>query len=138
MGSIRCATLLCRKVSRVRFVVLIAALLLGAAPAMAQSLCAEPAMPMPIDGAAATADEMRIALAEARNFIAQSGLYQECLAREVEAAKAQAVTASQPFEPTIEAAARAKAEASKKAQERVGTMSNNAMVAFKNAHANRS
>jgi hypothetical protein len=91
---------------------------------------------MPLDGAAATADQMRAALAEARNFIAQSGLYQECLTREVEAAKAQATTAGQPFEPTIETSARAKLDASLKAQERVGAMTNNAMASFKNAHPN--
>jgi hypothetical protein len=121
---------------RVRFVVLIAALLLGAAPAMAQDLCVEPVMPMPVDGAAATADQMRTALADARNFIAQSGLYQECLTREVEAAKAQAAAAGQPFEPTIETSARAKLDASLKAQERVGAMTNNAMASFKNTHSN--
>ncbi len=119
-----------------RFVVLIAALLLGAAPAMAQSLCVEPIMPMPLDGAAATADQMRTALADARNFIAQSGLYQECLTREVEAAKAQATTAGQPFEPMIETSVRARLDASLKAQERVGAMTNNAMASFKNAHPN--
>ena len=119
-----------------RFVLLIAALLLGGAPAMAQGLCAEPLMPAPVDGAAATADQMRTAMAEARNFIAQSGLYQECLLKEVEASKAQAVAAGQPFEPMIETSARAKVEASRKAQEKVGAMGNNAMAAYKNAHTN--
>jgi hypothetical protein len=118
----------------VRFVVLIAALMLGAAPAMGQGFCAEPAMPMPLDGAAATADQMRTAMSDARNFIAQSGLYQECLTREVEAAKAQAVTAGQPFEPMVESSARTKVDASKKAQEKVGSMINNAMAAYKHAH----
>jgi hypothetical protein len=120
----------------VRFVLLIAALLLCGDPAMAQSLCVEPAMPVPVDGAAATADQMRAAMAEARNFIAQSGLYQECLVREVEATKAQAAAAGDPFEPMVETSARAKVEASKKAQERVGAMGNNAMAAYKNAHTN--
>jgi len=63
---------------------LIAALLLGATPVLGQSLCLEPAVPMPLDGAAATADQMRAAMAEARNFIAQSGVYQDCLMKEVE------------------------------------------------------
>jgi hypothetical protein len=96
----------------------------------------EPTMPMPLDGAAATADQMRAAMADARNFIAESGVYQECLAKEVEDAKGQAAAAGQPFEASIEAAARAKAETSRKAQERVGATLNNAMVAFKNAHSN--
>jgi hypothetical protein len=121
---------------RVRCVFLIVAMLLGATPAMAQSVCTEPTMPAPVDGAAATADQMRTAMAEARNFIAQSSLYQDCLMKEVEAAKSQAVSASQPFEPTVESSAHSKVDASKKAQERVGTTANNAMAAYKNAHPN--
>jgi hypothetical protein len=111
-------------------------MLLGATSAMAQSLCVEPTMPVPLDGAAATADQMRTAMAEARNFIAQSGLYQECLMKEVEAAKAEAASAGQPFEPMVETSAHTKVDASKKAQERIGTTANNAMAAYKNAHPN--
>jgi len=120
----------------VRSVVVIAALLLGASPALGQSLCVEPTMPMPLDGAAATADQMRTAMADARNFIAESGVYQECLVKEVEDAKSRAVAAGQPFDAAIEAAARARVDVSKKAQERVGATLNNAMVAYKNVHSN--
>jgi hypothetical protein len=120
----------------VRNVLLIAGLLLSASSAMGQSLCVEPTMPVPVDGAAANADQMRAAMAEARNFIAQSGVYQECLAKEVEDAKSQAVAAGQPFEPSVEVLARAKLDGSKKAQEKVGATLNNAMAAFKNAHSN--
>jgi hypothetical protein len=103
---------------------------------MGQSLCVEPNMPMPLDGAAATADQMRAAMADARSFIAESGVYQECLTKEVEDAKGQAATAGQPFDGSVEAAARAKMDASRKAQERVGATLNNAMVAYKNGHSN--
>lgn len=125
-----------------RVTLLIAAALLAAVPvshpgfAVAQALCTEPAMPMPVDGTAATADQMRTAMAAARDFIAQSGLYQECLQKEVEAAKTQAVAAGQPLEPSAEASARAKIDASKKAQERVGVTVNNALAAYKNTHPN--
>ena len=119
-----------------RNLLLIGALLLGAQPAMGQGLCTEPTMPMPVDGAAASADQMRSAMASARNFIAESGVYQECLAKEVEDAKSQAAAAGQAFEPSLEAAARAKMEVSKKAQERVGITLDNAMAAYKNAHSN--
>jgi hypothetical protein len=131
-----CDTHLSKREPRVRFVLLIAAFLLCGAPVMAQSLCVEPTMPVPVDGAAATADQMRAAMAEARNFIAQSGLYQECLVREVEATKAQATSAGEPFEPMIEVSAHAKVDASRKAQEKVGVMANNAMASYKNAHPN--
>ena len=93
-------------------------------------------MPMPVDGAAATADQMRAAMAEGRNFIAESGVYQECLTKQVEDAKSQAAAAGQPFEPSVEVAARAKMDVSKRAQERVGVTLNNAMAAYKNAHSN--
>lgn len=92
-------------------------------------------MPMPLDGAAATADQMRTAMAEARNFIAASGVYQDCLLKEIEDAKSQAAASGQPAE-AIEANDRAKMDASRKAQERVGITVNNAMAAYKNAHSN--
>ena len=91
-------------------------------------------MPMPLDGAAATADQMRTAMAEARNFIAESGVYQGCLLKEIEDAKSQAA-AGQSVEPSLEANDRAKLDASKKAQERVGVTVNNAMAAYKSAHS---
>jgi hypothetical protein len=117
---------------RVRSVVLIAILLFCARPALADSLCTEPVMPAPVDGAALTADQMRAAMADARNFIAQSCVYQECLLKEVEAEKAQAAAAGQPFEPMIETSARAKVDASRKAQEKVSAAANTAMAAYKN------
>jgi len=128
----------------VRVKLLIAAVLLAAVPvahlvtgpAKAQSLCTEPTLPMPVDGTAATADQMRAVMAAAREFIAQSGLYQECLQKEVEGAKAQAASAGQPIDPAVETGVHAKIDASKKAQERVGVTVNNALAAYKNSHPN--
>jgi len=120
----------------VRHVLLIGAFLLGVQPAMGQSLCTEPVMPVPLDGAAATADQMRAAMADARGFIAQSGVFQDCLSKEVEDAKSQAVAANQPFEPSLEANVRARMDANKKQQERVGATLDSAMAAYKNAHPN--
>ncbi len=110
---------------------LIPFLLLATSPALAQSACVEPVTPAPVKSAA-TADQMRAAMAEAHAFIAQSSVYQDCLAREVEAAKTQATASGQPFEPMIEVSARYKIEASKKAQERVGATANRALSAYKN------
>ena len=50
-------------------------------------------------GAALTADQMRAAMADARNFIAQSDVYQDCLMKELDAAKTQAGAAGQPLDP---------------------------------------
>ena len=79
-----------------------------------------PLTPATVKGRAVSADQMRAAMAEAHTFIAQSSVYQECLLKELEAAKTQAAAGGQPFEPMIETSARYKIEASKKAQERVG------------------
>jgi hypothetical protein len=115
---------------------MIAALLLVAKPVTAQSLCAEPPMPSSAGSTAATPDQMRTAMADARGYIAQSGVYQECLLKEVEAAKTQAAADGQPFEPMIETSARFKVEASKKAQERVSAAANAALTAYKSPRAN--
>ncbi|MEY4966504.1 MAG: hypothetical protein RL274_2087 [Pseudomonadota bacterium] len=66
---------------------------------------------------------------EPRQFIAQSRLYQDCLLREVEAAKTQATAGGLPFEPMIETSARLKIAASRKAQDRAGTSVNGAVTA---------
>ena len=58
-------------------------------------------------------------MAQARDFIAQSELYQNCLLKEVEAAKTQAATSGQPFDPAMETSAR-QGDASQKTQEKVG------------------
>lgn len=124
-----------RKDSRVRTFFLIPFLLLAATPALAQSACVEPVIPIAVKGAI-TADQMRAALAEAHTFIAESSVYQDCLLKEVDAAKTQATAAGQPFEPMIETSARYKVEVSKKAQERVGATANRALTAYKNASIN--
>lgn len=118
-----------------RIVFLIPLLLLAATPALAQSICVEPGMPTPVKGAA-SAVQMRTALADAHTFIAESSLYQNCLLKEMDAAKAQAAAARQPFEPMIETSARYKVEASKRAQERVGATANRALTVYKNASIN--
>ncbi len=114
-------------------VLLLCAPLVGA---QADTLCAEPPIPAAVDGASASADQMRAAMADARSFIAQSGVYQDCLLKEVEAAKTQATAASQPFEPMLETSAQARIELSRKAQEKVGAAANNALAAYKNGHRN--
>ena len=103
------------------------AILIGSAGAAQAQGCAQPPVPAKLDGAL-SADRMRAALADARNFIAQSTLYQDCLLKEVEAAKLQAATSGQPFEPMIETSARLKVAASRQAQERVGSEVNRAIT----------
>jgi hypothetical protein len=112
----------------VRCVIAFAILIGSASAAAAQGACTEPPVPAKLDSTP-SADRMRAALADARNFIAQSSLYQDCLLKEVEAAKLLAATSGMPFEPMIETSARLKIAASRKAQERVGDQVNGAITA---------
>lgn len=79
---------------------------------------------------------MRAALAGARGFIAQEGMFQDCVNQELEAARAQALIDGHPLDPAVEAAAKARIAASQKAQDKVGIASNAALTAYKQAHAN--
>ena len=118
-----------------RLGLLISVLLFAATPALAQGGCVEPVAPLPVDGAAATADQLRAANAEARNFISQSSVYQACLTSEVEAAKMQAQSEGRPFDSAIETDAKTRIAASEKAQERVGVAIDAAVTNYKLAHA---
>lgn len=119
-------------------IMLAAVLMLGsAAPALAQSACTEPAAPAAVDGTTATADQIRAAIAAAKGFIAQSDVYQECLGKEVEAAKAQAAADKKPFDQSIADTAMAKADANQKEKEKVGADINASIGVYKKAHATK-
>jgi len=112
----------------VRHVLAFAILIGGALPGAAQEACIEPVAPAALEGQLSP-DRMRAALADARHFIAQSSLYQECLLKEVEAAKQQAAISGMPFEPMIETSVRLRIAASQKAQDDVGMAVNRAITA---------
>ena len=101
---------------------------------LAQESCAEPQEPAPIDGAQVSEDQMRAAAAAARSFIAQSDVYQACLANAVDAAKTQATADGKPPDPALESDAKAKADANQKVKERVGAEINTAISAYKQTH----
>lgn len=110
-----------------RLVLAFAILAGGVCTSAAQEICVEPVVPAALDGQLSP-DRMRAGLADARNFIAQSRLYQDCLLKEVEAAKLQASISGMPFEPMIETSARLKVAASEKAQDDVGMAVNRAIT----------
>lgn len=112
--------------------IVLAFLLCLAAPAFAQ--CVEPQAPAVVNGNAASEDQMRNLLSDARGFITQSEMYQACVNQELVDARAQAMTEGHPLDPAIEASAKARIAASQKAQDRVGQASNMALAAYKNAH----
>ncbi len=101
-----------------RLILSIAVLLAGAFPALAQSGCTEPQAPPPIDGAQASADQLRTAMAQSRDYMAQAQLYQSCLQQ-----------SGDPDSKTLIAA-------SQKAQDRVGLSINAAVDTYKKSHAN--
>ncbi|HVV27911.1 MAG TPA: hypothetical protein VHC40_08080 [Rhizomicrobium sp.] len=104
--------------------------------ARAQGPCTEPVPPMPVDGSAVTADQLRAAMADARNFIAQSDIYQACLTNEVDAARTQAAADGRPFDPAIDADAKASIAASQKAKDKVSADISTAVTTYKQTHTN--
>lgn len=96
----------------------LAVLLAGTVPALAQTACTEPAAPPPIDGAQASPDQLRAAMAQARDFIAQAQLYRSCL--------------QQSGAPD----GNARIASIQKAQDRVSQAVNMAVDIYKRAHAN--
>jgi hypothetical protein len=108
---------------------------LPARVAHAQDACAEPPMPPPVDGAAVSEDQMRAAAAAARGFIAQSDLFQSCLASQLDAAKIQANADGKSLDPGMESDIRIRVAANQKAKEKVGADINSAIGAYKKAHA---
>ena len=101
-----------------RVILSLAMLLAGAVCASAQTACTEPAPPPPIDGAQASADQLRAAMAHAHDFMAQSEMYQACL--------------TQAGDPD----AKTRIAASQRAQETVGRANSAALDIYKRAHAN--
>jgi hypothetical protein len=101
---------------------------------VAQDACVEPQEPAPVDGAQVSEDQMRAAAAAARNFIAQSDVYQACLVNAVDAARTQATADGRPLDPAVESAAKARADANQKVKERVGSEINTAISVYKQTH----
>jgi len=125
--------------SRVRLVSAIAVLVCALAflpgrVGMAQEACVEPPEPAPVDGAQLNENQMRAAAAAARGFIAESDVYQSCLANTLDAAKTQATADGKPLDPTLEPTVKAKADANQKVKERVGAQINAAIGAYKQSH----
>jgi hypothetical protein len=99
-----------------------------------QEACAEPQPPAPVDGAQLSEDQMRAAMAAARTFIAQSDVYQACLANAVDAARTQASADGKPLDPMVESDARAKVDANQKEKDKVGVAINTAVGVYKQTH----
>lgn len=117
-----------------RFAWILTLAALTASPAWAQGACNAPAMPAAVDAAKASVADIRAALTAAQGFIAASDLYQQCLQKDVDARKA-AATKDNPFDPAVEKDMQAKAADNQAMKQKVADNANNAIAAFKKAHA---
>ena len=106
----------------------------GAAPAFAQANCAAPIQPAAPDGRTVTQQQMMAAVGDAKNFIAQSDVYQQCLLDYVQAQKDQAVKDKKPFDTYIETTAQKQVDDNQAAKVRAGSEINAAVNTYKMAH----
>jgi hypothetical protein len=114
----------------------------GASPAFAQANCALPIPPAAPDGRTASQQQMTGAVTDAKNFIAQSDVYQNCLLDYVKTQKAEAAKNladkdnkdKRPFDPYIEATIQKQIDSNQAAKVRTGAEINAAVNDFKMAH----
>ena len=99
-----------------------ACLLAGATPALAQTVCTEPAPPAIVDGNTASLDQMRAAVASVKDFISKSDVYQTCIATDLDAKKKAAGTT--PLDPGVQQVALAKVAANQAAKDKLAADTN--------------
>ena len=104
-----------------------------AAPALAQTSCVAPDQPASIDGATVSLDQLKASISAAKQFIASSDAYQECLGKDIEVQKA-AATPDKPFDKEIANRNQALAASNQKMKENVGASVNAAIATYKKAH----
>ena len=79
---------------------------------------------------------MMAAVTDAKNFIAQSDVYQQCLLNYVKAQKDQAAKDKTPFDKFIESEAMKKVNQNQADKEKVGSEINGAVAVYKQSHPN--
>jgi len=120
-----------------KFGLAVAAVLISAAPAMAQSICGSaPIPPAAVDGSKVTEAQMKDAHDDVVNFIKASDDYQSCLFSDLDRQKREAAKAKdpKPLDQSIIDGVNAKVAANQKTKEKVGAEYNAAVHAYKDAH----
>jgi hypothetical protein len=107
---------------------------MGGAPAFAQSNCSAPIPPAAPDGHTASQQQMVGAVGDAKSFIAQSDVYQQCLLDYVQAQKDQATKDKKPFDTFIETTAMKQIADNQAAKIKAGSDINTAIGDYKAAH----
>jgi hypothetical protein len=104
---------------------LMMALAMGVSPALAQNaVCVEPVVPAGVDGTTATREQIVASIAAAKDFMAKSDVYQQCLADDLEAKKAAAAKANTPFDEQLHQVAMAKVAANQQAKDKLAADTN--------------
>lgn len=112
----------------------LAFLVLASGPAFAQADCERPIAPVAPDGHKATPDQMAAAIADAKRFIAQSDIYQQCLVDYVNAQKKKAQDDKTPFDKFLEADITKRINENQADKVQVGQDINSAVAVFKASH----
>ena len=108
-------------------------LIAGASPAFAQSAtCVEPVVPAMVDGTTVAQPELVAAIAQVKEFISKSDIYQTCIASDLDAKKKAATAANTPFENQLQQIALAKVAATQAAKDKAANDINTNIAAFKN------
>lgn len=105
-------------------------------PALAQADCQPPIAPVAPDGRTSTQAQMMAAVTDAKNFISQSDVYQQCMVDYVKAQKDAATKDKRPFDKFIESDAMKKIDENQSDKVKVGAEINGAVAAFKASHPN--
>ena len=110
-----------------------ACLMAGATPALAQeAVCTEPAPPAMVDGATANSQQLLAVRTQVVDFIAKSDVYQDCIAKDLEAKKKAAGTT--PLDPGVQQVALAKVAANQAAKDKAAADLNAQIAAYRKAH----
>ena len=108
-------------------------LIAGASPAFAQSAtCVEPVVPAMVDGTTVAQPELVAAIAQVKEVISKSDIYQTCIASDLDAKKKAATAANTPFENQLQQIALAKVAANQAAKDKAANDINTNIAAFKN------
>ena len=115
---------------------IVACLLAGATPALAQNAtCTEPNPPTMVDGNTVAQAQLVATIAQVKDFIAKSDVYQQCVADDLEAKKKAAASASAPMDPGLQQVALAKVAANQAAKDKLAKDINDQIAAFKKKNA---
>ena len=99
---------------------IVTAALLGATPALAQNaVCVEPTLPAMVDGNTVTHDQLVAAITQAKDYMAKSDVYQQCIVADLEAKKQAAAKAGTPFDEQLQQVALAKAAANQQSKDKL-------------------